>query len=137
MSIKQTIGGVKIQKKARVFVSFDFDNDKILKDFIIGQSRSESSPFDVVDCSLKEAAPETTWQDKARRAISGADLVVVMVGPKTHIAPGVLKEVKIARELNVPIYQVIGYKDGDYIPVEGAGRLYRWNWENLTKLFSV
>ena len=25
--------------KKKVFVSFDFDNDKVLKDFIIGQSR--------------------------------------------------------------------------------------------------
>lgn len=118
-------------------MSFDFDNDKILKDFIIGQSRLESSPFEVFDCSLKEAAPEKTWVDKARRAISGANLVIVMVGPKTYKAPGVLKEVQIARELNISIYQVIGYKDGDYIPVPDAGRLYRWNWENLKNLFSV
>ena len=41
--------------KTRVFVSYDFDNDKQLKDFIIGQSRLPDSPFEVIDCSLKEA----------------------------------------------------------------------------------
>jgi hypothetical protein len=33
--------------KKRVFVSFDFDNDKVLKDFIVGQSRLPDSPFEV------------------------------------------------------------------------------------------
>jgi hypothetical protein len=59
-----------------------------------------------------------------------------MVGRNTYRAHGVLKEVKMARASNKKIVQVIGYKDGDYEAVEGAGRLYRWNWENLKKLFA-
>lgn len=39
--------------KKHVFVSFDFDNDKILKEFVIGQSRNPDSPFEVIDHSLK------------------------------------------------------------------------------------
>ena len=31
----------------RVFVSFDFDNDKSLKDLIIGQAKNPDSPFEV------------------------------------------------------------------------------------------
>lgn len=121
--------------KKRVFVSFDFDNDKVLKDFIIGQTRLADSPFEVVDTSLKEAAPMKTWEDKARAAIKRSQLVVVMVGPQTYRAPGVLKEVAMAREEHIPIVQVIGYKDGNYTAVPDAGRLYAWNWENLKKLF--
>lgn len=120
--------------KKRVFVSFDFDNDKVLKDFIIGQSRLTDSPFEVIDTSLKEAAPMKTWEDKARAAIKRSDIVVVMVGPKTHKAPGVLKEVGMAREKGIPIVQVIGYKDGNYTAVPNAGRLYTWNWDNMKKL---
>ena len=120
--------------KKRVFVSFDFDNDKVLKDFIIGQSRLTDSPFEVIDTSLKEAAPMKTWADKARAAIKRSDIVVVMVGPKTHKAPGVLKEVRMAREEGIPIVQVIGYKDGNYTAVPNAGRLYTWNWDNMKKL---
>lgn len=122
--------------KKKVFVSFDFDNDKKLKDFIIGQSRLNDSPFDVADHSLKEAAPERNWETKARQAISRSDIVVVMVGPQTHRAQGVLKEVKMARELKKQIVQVIGYKDGNYTAVPDAGRLYRWNWDNLKKLLA-
>lgn len=120
--------------KKRVFVSFDFDNDKMLKDFIIGQSRLTDSPFEVIDTSLKESAPMKTWDDKARAAIKRSDIVVVMVGPKTHKAPGVLKEVGMAREEGIPIVQVIGYKDGDYTTVPNAGRLYAWSWDNMKKL---
>ena len=120
--------------KKRVFVSFDFDNDKTLKDFIIGQARLADSPFDVIDSSLKEAAPMATWEEKARRAIRGSDIVIVMVGPNTYRAPGVLKEVAMAREANVSIVQVIGYRDSSPTAVPNAGRLYQWNWDNLKKL---
>ncbi len=122
-------------QKPRVFVSFDFDNDKTLKDFIVGQSKLSDSPFEISDWSMKEAAPQTNWVAEARARISRSDMVIVMVGTKTYKAPGVLKEVSMARILKKPIYQIIGYKNGNYTPVPGAGRLYSWNWDNLKKLF--
>lgn len=122
--------------KKKVFVSFDFDNDRVLKDFIIGQARLADSPFEVIDHSLKEAAPEPDWPKKARAAIKRSELVLVVVGPKTHKAQGVLKEVAMAREEGVPIVQIIGYKDGNYTPVPNAGRLYSWSWGNLKRLLS-
>jgi len=88
--------------KKRVFVSFDFDNDKVLKDFIIGQARLPDSPFQVSDHSLKEAAPQRDWEAKARAAIRRADKFVVMLGPKTRYAPGVRKEVAMAKSLGKP-----------------------------------
>src|SRR5882724_2823178 len=98
--------------KKKVFVSFDFDNDKVLKDFIIGQSKHADSPFEVMDFSLKEAAPEKDWLDKAHTAIARSEVFMVILGSKTKNAPGVLKEVKIANELKKPKFQIIGYKDG-------------------------
>lgn len=122
--------------KKRVFVSFDFDNDKVLKDFIIGQSKLPDSPFEVIDHSLKEAAPERDWEEKARRAINRSEVLLVMVGPSTYRASGVLKEVKMARDQDIKTVQIIGYKDGNYTPVPNAGRLYSWNWENLKNLLN-
>ena len=123
--------------KKKVFVSFDFDNDKALKDFIIGQAKNPDSPFEVSDHSLKEAAPEKDWVEKARRAISRSDVLIVMLGPKTKKASGVLKEVKIANELKKKKFQIIGYKVGtEDWRVPDAGRVYRWNWENLKKLLA-
>jgi len=122
--------------KKRAFISFDFDNDAIIKDFVVGQSKLADSPFEMIDHSLKEAAPERDWLEKARRAISRSDVVIVMVGPDTHRASGVLKEVSIARQLGVKVVQVIGYKDGNYTAVPNAGTLYRWSWDNLKKILS-
>ena len=89
--------------KKKVFISFDFDNDKTLKDFIIGQAKLSDSPFDVSDFSLKEAAPEKDWLDKARAAITRSEVFIVMLGPKTKKASGVLKEVKLANDLKKPM----------------------------------
>jgi MTH538 TIR-like domain (DUF1863) len=123
--------------KTKVFVSYDFDNDKVLKDFIIGQAKLADSPFEVSDHSLKEAAPEKEWEKKARAAITRADKFIVMLGPKTRNAPGVKKEVAIAKELGKPRFQIIGYRHGsrDWA-VADAGVTYNWNWENLKKLLA-
>ena len=123
--------------KKRVFVSFDFDNDKTLKDFIIGQSRLPDSPLEVIDHSLKEANPEKTWELKAHAAIARSEVFIVMLGRYTKNASGVRKEVAIAQELDKTRFQIIGYRDGsrDWA-VEGGGRTYLWNWDNLKKLLS-
>lgn len=123
-------------RKRRVFVSFDFDNDKTLKDFIIGQAKHEDSPFEISDVSMKEAAPEKDWLDEATARIKRSDSLLVMLGPKTHTAPGVLKEVNVAHDLDKHRFQVIGYKDGDYTAVPNGGQVYSWNWDNLKKLLA-
>jgi len=124
------------QGKKRVFVSFDFDNDRTLRDFIVGQSRNPDSPFEVADWSMKERAPQRSWEDEARERINRSDVVIVMVGKHTYQAPGVLKEVKMAREAGKPIYQIIGYRDSSPTPVPDAGPIRAWNWENLKRLFA-
>jgi len=52
-------------RKRRVFVSFDFDNDRTLREFIVGQARLPDSPFVIEDWSLKEAAPQVSWETQA------------------------------------------------------------------------
>lgn len=122
--------------RKKVFVSFDFDEDRALRHLVLGQLRHPQLDIEIVDHSLKEAAPEKDWQEKAKRAIAKSDLVLVIVGPRTHKAKGVLKEVAMARDLNVKVVQMIGYSAGSYTPVPGAGRLYAWSFENLKKLLT-
>jgi hypothetical protein len=123
--------------KTKVFVSYDFDNDKALYDFIIGQAKLSDSPFEVSDHSLKEAAPEKDWEAKASAAINRADKFVVMLGSKTRYAPGVKKEVAMAKSLGKTRFQIIGYRDGSSgWAVPDAGSTYNWNWENLKKLLA-
>jgi len=127
--------GGNVMAKKKVFVSFDYDNDKTLKDFIIGQAKNSDSPFEVSDYSLKEAKPEKDWLDNATAAIKRSDIFIVMLGPKTKSAAGVKKEVAVAKELAKTRFQLIGYRDGssDWAVPDG-GRVYSWNWDNLKKL---
>lgn len=126
-----------MRRRTRVFVSYDFEHDKVLKDFIIGQARLPDSPFQVSDHSLKEAAPQRDWEAKARAAIRRADKFVVMLGPKTRHASGVRKEVALAKSLGKPRFQIIGYRNGSRTwAVPDAGVTYSWNWANLKKLLA-
>lgn len=123
--------------KKKVFISFDFDNDKTLKDFIVGQAKNDDSPFEISDHSLKEAAPEKDWLDRAKTAIGRADVFIIMLGSKTKNASGVLKELKVATEKEKDKFQIIGHPNGsEDWAVTGGGRVYRWNWDNLKKLLS-
>ncbi|MFC1613615.1 TIR domain-containing protein [Patescibacteria group bacterium] len=121
----------------KVFISFDFDNDKGIKNFVMGQAKLPTSPFWGADWSMKEAAPQSKWEDEAERRIKKCDIVLVMVGEQTHKASGVLKEVELARQYKKLIAQIIAYPDIiNPTPVDSAGRLYRWNWDNLKTLLN-
>lgn len=119
--------------KTPVYVSFDYDNNKVLKEFVIGQSKLPDSPFSVTDHSIKEAV-SGDWVADAEKRIKRSDVVLVMVGSKSHSAQGVLKEVELGRKHSKKIVQVIGYKDADPKPVPNAGRLYRWSWDNMKSI---
>jgi hypothetical protein len=60
-----------------------------------------------------------------------------MLGSRTRFAPGVLKEVAIAKELGKTRFQIIGYRNGsrDWA-VPDAEVTYEWNWENLKRLLA-
>jgi hypothetical protein len=120
--------------KKKVFISFEHDADRPLKDLLIGQSRNGGSPFEVTDGSLQEAAPEKEWEEKAESRIKASDIVIVLVGPSTYRASGVKKEVAMARRLNKKVVQLIGYSGGKHTRVPHAGRLYCWTWDNLKKI---
>ena len=122
------------QALTRVFISFDFENHKILRDFVIEQAKNPASPFQVADWSMKEAAPQRNWETEAGARINRSDVVLVIVGKYTNSAPGVLKEVKFATEAGKRVHQIIGYRDSHPAPVPGAGRLLRWNWDNLERV---
>lgn len=117
--------------KKRVFVSFDYDYDRSLKDLFIGQSRNEDSPFEVIDYSLKEEEPISKWEREAEEKIKRSDVVVVIVGKYTYRASGVKKEVKMANSNKIRIFQIKGYKDENCPSVEDAGKYYNWTWDNL------
>ena len=82
--------------KVRCFVSFDYDNDVVLKQFLIGQSKKDDSPFEISDWSIKEASSD--WKTKARARIRSSDVVIVICGKNTDTATGVATELSITQE---------------------------------------
>jgi hypothetical protein len=114
--------------KTKVFISFDYDHDSSSKDTLIGQSKLADSPFSINDVSLKEKTGE--WQIKARKAIEQCDVFIVLLGNNTYQANGVLREVKIARQLGKRKFQL--RKQGQWpTPLNGAGDVVAWKWKNL------
>lgn len=120
----------------RVFVSFDYDHDEILKTFLVGQSKHEDSPFELADWSLK--APLTgDWIEKVRTRIRSVDVVAVICGEHTDTAVGVSAEVTVAQEEKKPYFLLKGYPDKTCVKptaAKGTDKMYNWTWENLKTL---
>ena len=118
--------------RTKIFVSFDYETDCELKETLIGQADQQASPFSVADFSLQERQPESDWLSKAQSAIARCDVFVTILGQNTHNAPGVLKEIAIARGLKKPRFQ-LRPQGKTWRAMKGAGKLVVWTWPNLQR----
>ena len=89
----------------KIFVSFEFDKDDDLKNSFYEQA-NEHTHHRIRNSSLNEAYPDDAWKNKARNAIRGCDVVLVLIGQDTHNAPGVIVETDMARSFDIPIIQI-------------------------------
>ena len=122
--------------KARVFISFDYDNDVDLKNLLVGQARNPDSPFAITDMSIKETITNN-WKEHARRRIKSCDVVVVICGEHTNTASGVSAELRIAQEEGVPYFLIGGRPNTSCLkPVsaKNTDKMYHWTWNNLKAL---
>ena len=122
--------------KTRVYISFDYDHDSDLKNFLVGQSKNDDSPFDIADWSIKEAVTVSDWQDTARKRIRAVDVVAVICGQHTDTATGVSAEVSIAQNEGIPCFLLAGRKTGSNKKPKAAkttDKLYEYlgPWPNL------
>ncbi len=121
--------------QTRVFISFDYDHDLDLKNFLVGQAKNEDAPFEIADWSVKTASPG--WKAEARRRIRAADVVVILCGQYTHTATGVATELTIAQDEDIPYFLLKGRKDKTCTKptsAKSSDKMYRWTWENLKLL---
>lgn len=120
----------------RAFISFDFDNDKFLRDSIVGQARNPDTPFEIADWSVKDPFPQSSWEQNVYDKIVKCDVVIVMVGPRTYLCEGVLKEIQMAIKADIPYFGIHGYS-GKSCPVpRGLNKTYRWTWDNIKSLIA-
>ena len=118
--------------RTKIFVSFEYKTGYGLKETLIGQAKQPDAPFSVTDFSLQEREPESDWLDKAKRAIERCDVFVTLLSENTHNASGVLEEIKIARRLGKPRFQLRA-QGHRWREMPGAGRLVVWTWPNLQR----
>ena len=123
---------------ARVFISFDYDNDAELARTLVGQANQQDSPFSIKDCSLRGPVTEK-WRVKVRDLIRAADLVIVICGKHTDVASGVAAELSITREENKPYFLLRGRpNDACKKPrmTLKDDEIYKWTWKNLKMLIA-
>ena len=119
--------------KPKVFVSFDFEKDHDLKGSLVAQAEDPSSPFELADSSLKESQPQPQWLARAQSAIARCDFFIVILGLNTHQAPGVLKEVQIAKGLRKQRFQ-LKPQGTNPTAINGAGPVVNWTWPKLKSI---
>jgi hypothetical protein len=124
--------------KARVFISFDYDHDEVLKTFLVGQAKLEDSPFELADWSIKEHI-DGNWKAKAMTRIRAVDVVAVICGQHTDTATGVSAELQIAQAEGKPYFLLKGYKETACVKPRAAAagdKIYDWTWPNLKLLIA-
>ncbi|MDD3122479.1 MAG: hypothetical protein PHC62_03065 [Candidatus Izemoplasmatales bacterium] len=125
-------------QKKRVYICFDYDNDKDIKGSLVAQSKLKDSPFEIVDMSIKEAIDEK-WKATARARIKSCDLVIVLCGRHTSSAVGVSAELTITQEELVQYFLLCGKKDGKVEKPLNAKKtdvIYPWSWTKLKLLIN-
>ncbi len=122
----------------KVFISFDYDYDRELKDFLVGQARNPVSPFEISDWSVK-AHLIGDWKAQVRAKMMRVDIVVFICGHHTNIATGVNTELEIAQSLGKKYFLLAGRKAGGNKRPKSAkasDKVYNWTWENLKLLIA-
>ena len=123
--------------RKRVFISFDYDNDRELPGNLVAQAKRSDSPFALVDLSVRHSIDEK-WKLEVRKLIWKSDFVVVICGQHTHQAAGVEAELSITREERKQYFLLRGQRGKTCTRPRNALRedpIHPWKWTTLRKLF--
>lgn len=118
----------------RAFVSFDADHDETEKNLFVGQAKNSKTPFSIQDWSAKSSMPESQWEAIVKEKINKCNMLIGLVGKTMASASGVVKEIKMAKDQDVPLFGV--YVDGanttSNLP-SGLARIrtIKWDWDDI------
>lgn len=119
----------------RAFLSFDYDHNQTQKTLFAGQCNSKSpTPFTVSDWSSKAPLPQAQWEATIKEKINRTNMLIVLVGRSMGTATGVVKEIAMAKEQDVPVFGV--YVDGagtsSTLPTGlQRNRTMAWDWNKV------
>ncbi|MDR0770618.1 MAG: TIR domain-containing protein [Burkholderiales bacterium] len=117
----------------RAFISFDFDHNETEKNLFVGQSKNSKTPFAIQDWSAKSSMPQSQWEAIVKEKINKSNMLIVLVGKTMASATGVAKEIKMAKDQNVPVFGVyVGGADSTSNLPDGLARdrTIKWNWDD-------
>lgn len=118
----------------RSFISFDFDHNETEKNLFVGQSRNSKTPFSIQDWSAKSSMPQSQWEAIVKEKINKCNMLIVLVGKTMASATGVAKEIKMAKDQNVPVFGVyVNSANSSSILPDGLqrNRTISWNWDDI------
>ncbi len=119
---------------SRAFISFDFDHNENEKNLFVGQSKNSRTPFSIQDWSAKSSMPQSEWERIVESKIKKCNMVIVLVGKYMASSTGVKKEIKMAKDNDVPVFGVYvgGANSTSNLP-EGLSRarVIPWDWDKI------
>lgn len=121
----------------RAFISFDFDHDETEKKLFIGQSKNSRTPFNFEDWHSKTVLAQSKWEEIIEDKINRCHMVIVLVGKYMASATGVAKEIKMAKDNNVPVFGVYvgGASSSSNLPQGLArSRVILWDWDKIASM---
>ncbi len=118
----------------RAFISFDFDHNETEKILFAGQAKNSRTSFNIQDWSAKSAMAQSEWEALVKEKINKCNMLIVLSGKSMASAGGVVKEIKMAKDQDVPVFGV--YVDGaDSSSTLPTGlqrnRTVAWDWAKI------
>ena len=127
---RKTGSGAK--KRRPVFLSFEFEKDAGRRGTFIGQAE-ELCEFAIIDKSLPSAQHGDKWRQTAKERIRSSQVVIVLLGPDTHNAPGVKDELSLAGEVGCPVVQLMP-QGRNYGLIAKNGAVCEYKWETINRM---
>lgn len=118
----------------RAFIAFDYDNNQTSKTLFVGQSKNSSTPFSIEDWSSKSSLPQAQWEATIKAKINRCNMLIVLVGRSMGSATGVPKEIKMAKDQDVPVFGVYvdSANSNNTLPTGLArNRTISWAWDGI------
>lgn len=121
----------------RLFISFAIEDVRD-RDFLVGQSRNDRTPFEFFDMSVKKPW-DSEWKKRCRSKIVGCDGMITLVSKNTAKATGQLWEIQCAKDEKIPVRGLYTTTNNRplMLPSELSGvTVMTWTWDNLEKFIN-
>lgn len=129
----------KVLSMARVFISFAIE-DKILRDFLVGQKKNSRNDINFTDYSVKTPW-DSSWKTQCKQRINSCTGMIGIITPNTHAADGQLWELSCAITTKLPILLIHGYSDPNNrakrLPSEVSGQtIFPWSEDKVVSFLN-